>query len=59
MASVMVTVRTRIRGLLVARLLGHLPDPIGRWARCRIRVDTQIGSGPWEEIGRWEELVDE
>jgi len=55
MAEITVTVRARVRGILIARLLGHLPDPIGRWARCRIRVQGQIGRGPWEEIGRWEE----
>jgi hypothetical protein len=55
MAEITVTVRARVRGLLIARLFGHVPGAIGRWARCRIRVDAQIGRGPWKEIGRWEE----
>jgi len=50
-----ITVRARVRGLMFARLFGRLPDPIGRWARCRIRVDAQIGRRPWEEVGRWKE----
>jgi hypothetical protein len=55
MAEITVMVRARVRGLLVARLFGHLPGSVGRWARCRMRVETRIGSGPWEEIGHWTE----
>ena len=55
MASLTVAVRVRIRGLVVARTLGHLPGSIGRWSRCRVRVEAQIGNEPWVEIGRWEE----
>jgi hypothetical protein len=43
---------------MLARLFGRLPDPIGRWARCKIRVEVRVGRGPWEEIGRWEERAD-
>lgn len=55
MADITVTIHCRVRGLWVARVLGRLPDPVGRWARCRIRAKGAIGRGPWEEIGRWEE----
>jgi hypothetical protein len=55
MPPLTITIQARIRGLWIARTVGRLPGPLGRWARCHVRVETRIGRGPWEEIGHWTE----